>query len=212
MHVATLSPRAGSGPMLPAGLLGISPVSAGQTPHAAPADLGGLFEETADLVHRTAWRITRSADDSEDVLQAVFLHLLRFPPSPWPDNAVAYVHRAAVNASLDVLRRRRRRPETPVDEVAEIAGTRDDERNAVSRIEEQRLASRLGEAMHLLSPLEAEIFSLRFFEEMTNLDIATLLGKTPNHVGVTLHSARTRLKAALLDSSPAPTGAVGDAR
>ena len=180
---------------------------------APPPDVASLFEEAADLVHRTAWRVTRSADDAEDVLQAVFLHLLRFPPQPWPENPIAYVHRAAVNASLDVLRRRKRRPESPVEDAAALAGTRDDERDAVSRIEQQRLAARLSDALHLLSPLEAEVFSLRFFEEMTNQEIADLLGKTPNHVGVALHSARTKLKAALLDSSPAPRpGATGDAR
>ena len=179
---------------------------------APPPDVATLFEEAADLVHRTAWRITRSADDAEDVLQAVFLHLLRFPPQPWPENPIAYVHRAAVNASLDVLRRRKRRPESPV-EAADLGGSRDDERDAVSRIEQQRLAARLSDALHLLSPLEAEVFSLRFFEEMTNQEIADLLGKTPNHVGVALHSARQKLKAALLDSSPAPdAGAKGDAR
>ena len=180
---------------------------------APPADVASLFEETAELVHRTAWRVTRSTEDAEDVLQAVFLHLLKFPPSPWPENPIAYVHRAAINAALDVLRRRRRRPETHVEEAVALAGTRDDERDAVSRIEEQRLARRLGEALQLLSPLEAEVFSLRFFEVMANQEIADLLGKTPNHVGVALHSARTKLKAALLDSSPAPrTGATGDSR
>lgn len=176
-------------------------------------DIASLFESCAELVHRTAWRITRSADDAEDVLQAVFLHLLRFPPQPPPDNPAAYVHRAAVNSSLDVLRRRKRRPESPVDEFADVAGSRHDERDAVSRIEGQRLAARLSDALDLLSPLEAEVFSLRFFEEMSNQDIAEMLGKTPNHVGVTLHSARTKLKAALLDSSTAPgSGATGDAR
>jgi RNA polymerase sigma factor (sigma-70 family) len=194
---------------LPPSLAGHAPeaVVSDARPAAAP-DLSALFEETADLVHRTAWRITRSADDAEDVLQAVFLHLLRFPPSPWPDNAPGYVHRAAVNASFDVLRRRRRRPETSGDEALSVAATRHDERDALSRLDERRLAEKLSAALPCLSPLEAEVFSLRFFEEKTNQEIAELLGKTANHVGVLLHSARTKLKSAVIDP-PAPI--TGDA-
>lgn len=212
MHVGTLATRLPG----PHRLDGPRPVPMTDASAAGPdaaARIASLFEETSGLVHRTAWRITRSSEDAEDVLQAVFLHMLKFPPEPWPDSPAAYVHRAAVNASVDVLRRRRRRPESPADETTEALGTRHDERDAVSRLEQQRLASRLGDALALLSPLEAEVFSLRFFEEKSNLEIAELLGKTPNHVGVTLHSARTKLKAALLDpNEAAPSAAEGDAQ
>ena len=153
-----------------------------------------LFEESADLVHRTAWRITGRPEDAEDVLQSVFLHVLRAPPSPWPDHPVAYLHRAAVNASLDVIRRRRRSAESPMDEdtpVAPIAG------DALERLDGERLARRLRDALPLLSPLEAEVFSLRCFEEKSNAEIAEMLAKTANHVGVTLHAARRKLREAL---------------
>ena len=163
------------------------------------------------MAYRTAWRVTRNAEDAQDVLQSVFAHLVRSPPTPWPDNPSGYVHRAAINASLDLIRRRKRRPEYSVEDTADLTGSDHEERDAISRIERQRLAARLGDAMALLSPLEAEVFSLRFFEELGNHDIAALLDKTPNHVGVTLHSARTKLKAALLQPCQAPDRAEGAA-
>lgn len=191
----------------------VAGMSQGMTPAAASAaDLhqlvAALFEQAGRLVHRTAWRITRRAEDAEDVVQSVFTHLLRHPPRPWPESPVAYVHRAAVNAALDILRHRHRRQEEPVDEAGHLASSPHEETSAVSRLEEQRLAARLSEAVSLLSPLEAEVFSLRCFEDLGNHEIASMLGKTPNHVGVTLHSARTKLKAALLDSSTAPLAGV----
>ena len=38
------------------------------------------------------------------------------------------------------------------------------------------------------------MFSLRYLEEKDNAEIAEALGKTANHVRVTLHSARKKLR------------------
>lgn len=154
-----------------------------------------LFDEAAGMVHRTAWRITGRPEDAEDVLQSVFLHLVRSPPMPWPDRPAAYIHRAAVNASLDLLRRRRRTSEVPIDDA--VASPRGDQEDALSIIHEQGLAHRLRNALPLLSPLEVEVFSLRCFEDRSNAEIAEMLGKSANHVGVTLHAARKKLRDAL---------------
>ena len=67
-----------------------------------------------------------------------------------------------------------------------------------------RLAQRLQDALPLLSPLEAEVFSLSCFEDKSNGEIALMLGKTPNHVGVTLHAARKKLREALATSASIP--------
>lgn len=160
-----------------------------------PQRLAELFQEAGGLIHRTARRITGSAEDAEDVVQSVFLHLMTTcPPAPWPDNPRAYVHRATVNAALDLLRRRKRRPEAPLEiEPARDHG-RGEEEALVERIGSRRDAGRLREAMKDLSPLEAEMFSLRYLEEKDNGEIAELMGKTPNHVRVTLHGARKKLR------------------
>ena len=172
---------------------------------ASPDRLTALFEASSAMVYRTAWRVTGRREDAEDVLQSVFLHVLRSPPVPWPDHPEAYLHRAAVNSAVDVLRRRRRQAESPVDESHPAEG--DSENDAVARLEEERLAARMREALPLLSPLEAEVFSLRFFEDKSNAEIAVLLGKTANHVGVALHAARQKLRHALSpDSQPAQGG------
>ena len=171
-----------------------------QAPRASVAD---LFKATAAMVHRTAWRITGRSEDAEDVLQTVFLHVVRTPPSPWPESPEAYVHRAAVNTSLDILRRRRRSGETQVDD--NLAALDGNESDVHARMEEERLALRLRQALPLLSPLEVEVFSLRFFEDRSNAEIAEMLGKTANHVGVTLHAARKKLREALV-ASLAPEG------
>lgn len=165
---------------------------------SVPEPLEALFQEASQLVHATARRITGNGADAEDVLQSVFLHLMKTsPPAPWPDNPLAYVHRAAVNASLDIVRRRRRRPESELDPEAPPADPRDEEEAALSRLASRRAADQLADAMADLSPLEAEAFSLRYLEDMSNGEVARLMGKTPGHVRVTLHSARRKLRARL---------------
>ena len=65
------------------------------------------FLEHKDRVFRAAYRITGNAGDAEDVLQTVFLRLVRQENLSEVSNLAAYLHRSAVNASLDMLRRRR---------------------------------------------------------------------------------------------------------
>jgi RNA polymerase sigma-70 factor, ECF subfamily len=52
----------------------------------------------------------------------------------------------------------------------------------------------LRRALARLNPREAEIFALRFFEDLGNQDIAKLLGISQIHVAVILHRSRVRLQ------------------
>jgi len=176
---------------------------------AAATDVATLFEETSDTLYRTARRITGRPEDAEDVLQTVFLSFVRHhAPGAWPDQPLAWLRRATVNASLDVVRRRRRRPEGELDDLALARQARrdpvDNETLAAARLDGERLAEHLREALSALSPLEAEVFTLRFVEQLGNGEIAELLGKTANHVGVTLHAARRKLREALAERLTVP--------
>ena len=52
----------------------------------------------------------------------------------------------------------------------------------------------LRRALAKLNRRSAEIFALRYFEELDNAEIAEQLGTTPGSVAVSLHRARARLK------------------
>lgn len=68
-----------------------------------------LFREHHELVFRTAYSILNSAADAEDVVQSLFLRLVRRQtPAGFRSNIKGYFYRAAVNHSLDVVRARRR--------------------------------------------------------------------------------------------------------
>jgi RNA polymerase sigma-70 factor (ECF subfamily) len=159
-----------------------------------PGALEMLFREFHGAVYRAAYRITGNAMDAEDVLQTVFTRLLRREEQPdLSESAGSYLHRAAVNAALDLMRRRKRSRKVDLDEVGEsLVDTADPgpERLRGSR----ELKTRLREAMSRLSPRQAEIFTLRYLEGLGNLEISRLLGATQTSIAVLLHRARHRLQ------------------
>jgi RNA polymerase sigma-70 factor (ECF subfamily) len=140
-------------------------------------------------VFRTAYRITGNAADAEDVLQTIFLRLLRRPERDLIENEDSYLRRAAVNASLDLIRSRR---EDQTNEYEQIA-------SGAHEPDAGELRAALRHALGRLSPKSAEIFSLRFLEGFSNQEIARLLGISRVLVAVIVHRARRQLQHELRD-------------
>jgi RNA polymerase sigma-70 factor, ECF subfamily len=158
-----------------------------------PEDLEALFREHHGAVYRAAFRVTGNAMDAEDVLQTVFTRLLRREEQPnLSETAASYLHRAAVNAALDLMRRRKRARKVDLDDAGELVDS------TVLGPERSRgnteLKARLREAMSRLSPRQAEIFALRYLEGVSNIDIARMLGSSQTAIAVLLHRARHRLQ------------------
>jgi RNA polymerase sigma-70 factor, ECF subfamily len=153
-----------------------------------PGDLEKLFLEHQGRIYRAAFRVTGSASDAEDVLQTVFLRLMRREGAPLAmDFVSSYLYRAAVNTALDVLRARR--PSVPIEDVEERLAAVPDPSD---RRDEIRASLR--NALARLQPRWAEIFVLRYFEDYENREIAGMLGMSQATVGVTLFRARHRLR------------------
>jgi RNA polymerase sigma factor (sigma-70 family) len=163
------------------------------SPPVALQSLEAIFREHHGAVYRAAYRITGNAADAEDVLQTVFTRLLRREEQPDLSNSAgSYLHRAAVNAALDLMRRRKRARAVDLDEVSEQLV--DEDAGPERRRGSREIASRVREAMGRLSPRQAEIFSLRYLEGLGNLEIATMLGSSQTSIAVILHRARHRLQ------------------
>src|SRR5215467_10031124 len=68
-----------------------------------------VFTAYSRFVYRTAYAVTGRHEDAEDVVQTIFLRLAkRDISSSMLINPQRYLYRAAVNASLNVVRTRRR--------------------------------------------------------------------------------------------------------
>ncbi len=71
-------------------------------------DLEQIYREHHRRVIQAAYRVTGNPQDAEDVLQTVFMRLVRREGgSPLSDSLGNYLHRAAINAALDIVRSKR---------------------------------------------------------------------------------------------------------
>ena len=156
----------------------------GETVHSNLAEFSRLFDQYHGMVFRTAYRLTGNAADAEDVLQNIFLRLIRRPPGQQLSDEESYLRRAAVNASLDVLRAKQTTSAVPLDEASVPTG-----KSNTNEIREC-----LRHAFARLSPRSAEIFTLRYIEDFTNQQIARMLEISQVLVAVTLHRTRRQLQ------------------
>jgi RNA polymerase sigma-70 factor (ECF subfamily) len=159
-----------------------------------PGEMEILFRAHHGRVFRTAHRITGSTADAEDVLQTVFLRLIKGQEAyDLSQNAEAYLSRAAINASLDLLRSRARSKSVGLSEVdSEALESRFQSPEAQHA--DRELQTLIQQAVARLGETAGEMFVLRYYEGHDNREIAKMLGTSQVVVGVTLHRARTKLK------------------
>jgi RNA polymerase sigma-70 factor, ECF subfamily len=154
-----------------------------------PEEFERLYREHATFVYRTAFRITRNAEEAEDILQTVFLRLIRRKcPPDLQKLPRAYLYRAAVNAALDAIQLRRNR--SGLADVSEIESTL----HSPDSSSEEKIHQRLHQAIAELNPAAAEMVILRYMHNYSDAEIAKMLGKSRGVVAVTLYRSRARLK------------------
>jgi len=156
-----------------------------------------LFTEHYGRVLKAGYRITGNMADAEDVAQSVFLRL-GGNAEPAMENAGSYLYRAAINGALDLIRRRKTAPAEPIDAAAELV-SKEVATSPERALTNKDLARHLRQAIGELAPRAAEMFTLRYLEELSNSEIAKLMGTSQAVVAVTLYQSRSKLKKRLTE-------------
>ena len=152
------------------------------------AGFAGLYERHYEAVFHAALRVTGRPADAEDVLQTVFLRVLSQGEQDEVSRRPAtYFRRAAVNAAVDLLRRRAVRAETAYDDAAPHAAVESG----------LLLKEQLRRAIATLDSEDATLFVLRYVEGLSNQDLAEEFQLEKNNIAVRLHRIRLRLQAEL---------------
>ena len=151
------------------------------TPRAGVAE---LYERHYETVFRAALRVTGNPADAEDVLQTVFVRVLaRRGDVEAVALPTAYFRRAAVNAAVDVLRRRELRAESAPDD------------RALHAVQPRLLLKeQLRRAIAALDSEDASLFLLRHVEGLSIEELAAMFEIEKNNVTVRLHRIRQRLQ------------------
>jgi RNA polymerase sigma factor (sigma-70 family) len=155
-------------------------------------DFDALYREARDDVFAYAATLLRDSAAAEDVTAQAFeraykkrsrFNARRGSPRAWLFGIVR-------NAALDELRRRKRASEAelpgpleerPPDEAAELAAQRDAVRIALST----------------LPAKDRELIALKYHADLSNAEIAEILGVSPTNAGTLLHRAMTKLREAV---------------
>ena len=161
-----------------------------------------LVERHSKPMFRVAYRMTGNEHDADDVVQETFLRAYRqLRNFEERANFGTWLHRIAVNCSLDLLRARGRADKHygGDPEAAELAGA------AAARSEAQQdrllmsadLQKHVAAAMEGLSSNERTAFVLRHFEGMPVEEIGKTLGIQVNAAKHTIFRAVRKLREAL---------------
>ena len=155
------------------------------------SEIEKAFLDHHELVYKAAFRITGNASDAEDVLQTLFLRLVRREWLPNPDSGwPAYLHRAAINIALDITRTRGRQVQMDDTQLL-VQENRPDPYREHSATE---LRHYFTAALSELNATAAEMFVLRYVEGFSIREIANLLQTSKGTIAVTLFRTRSRLQ------------------
>jgi len=161
-----------------------------------------LVERHSRAVYRLAHRMTGSPSDAEDVVQETFLkayrQLSRFESRA---NFGTWLHRIAVNCSIDLIRSRPHRESahdaTDLEQIgaadATDAGRASPERLTLSA----EVQGRINDAMSGLSAMERAAFMLRHFEGQSIEEISRALGLKANAAKHSIFRAVRKMRLAL---------------
>jgi RNA polymerase sigma-70 factor (ECF subfamily) len=142
-----------------------------------------LYASHRDFIYRVALRVIRNADDAEDAVQNVFLRMMRNgKPSDVAIGAAAYWRRAAVNAAIDVIRKRTQRAETGLPPSHPAAEQRVMERHHVRQV--------LGK----LPPENAELFEMHYRSGYSYEELAERFGIQVGAIKSRLYRIRAALQ------------------
>ena len=165
------------------------------TPGNQPArpDWAALYQRHRETMLRVAASLLRQAgrdtDQAQDIVNQVFVEVMKNPPDP-PGNWEAYLVKATTYRTKDHMTTAEARRAVPAG-----TGARDDgpvlldraadydvEEQALRAVRTEQLRRRVREVLAGLPGDQRRVVWLRLFDAMSNVEIASLLGVTPQRV------------------------------
>jgi RNA polymerase sigma-70 factor (ECF subfamily) len=153
-----------------------------------------LVERHSRSIYRAAYRITNNAADADDVVQEAFLRSYRALGSfDARASFTTWLHRIAINCSLDLIDSRKRRDHRISDgEDLSLLASKDAAPDRIVLGTEMQHA--IAAAMNELTGNERTAFVLRHFEGMPLEEIGQILGTRLNATKTTVFRAVKKLR------------------
>ncbi|MDE1008413.1 MAG: RNA polymerase sigma factor [Paraburkholderia fungorum] len=161
-----------------------------------PAAVRSLVARKLPRLLALATRMLGDRMEAEDVAQEVFVRIWKQAPR-WREGEAkvdTWVHRVALNLCYDRLRGRREVPDDDLPDEVDPAALPD------AALEARAQDERVREALAALPARQREALVLNYYQEMSNIDAAALMGITVDALESLLARARRNLRAQLAGS------------
>lgn len=157
-----------------------------------------LYERYFPKIYAYVFRRVGERDTTEDIVSAtfekVFLHLNKFKPGGG-GTFQAWVYRIATNQVIDHVRKEKRVIITAPEEFPQDSHP---PTNDMQELMEKQDAEALRHAIQKLPVRYQEAINLKYFSELTNIEVAEALDISPNNAGVLLSRSLKQLQSVLL--------------
>ena len=137
-----------------------------------------IVTQYSDMLIRIAFQHTRNSTDAEDIMQDVFLSLLKQPPFETEEHLKHWIIRVTINKCKNYWRAKKRR-------------------NTVALIKDYALTEEHDSVFDELQKLpkkEHDLLYLFYYEGYSAKEIADILGKKESAIFMRLNRAREKLK------------------
>ena len=162
--------------------------------------LAQVYDTYAPVIHRYVYRRTGHTDTAEEITAETFHRfLVALKQGGGPTEYLsAWLYRVAHNLIVDFYRRQ------PVQEPATLENViLADVDRGVEHLERQMRVEQARAALRQLTPLQQQIITLRFLEELSNVEVARVVERTEGAVKALQHRALNSLRRLLEEEDEA---------
>jgi len=158
-----------------------------------PQNFAALYDKYFDQIFRYVCRRVSDRDMAEDLVSQTFYdalsHIKDFEWRGFPFSA--WLYKIAHN---NVLKWYRAKGKMQITELEDGAHMVDKSVDYVGDLKKVELKDEMSIVLEQLEPEEREIIKLKFFEEVSNVEIAEIMGLSANHIGVKVFRALKKVK------------------
>jgi RNA polymerase sigma-70 factor (ECF subfamily) len=161
-----------------------------------PVILGQIYDEYFGRIYAYIYHRIGDARVAEDLAADVFLRMLESVKAEkgWQTSLTGWLYRIAHNLVIDHYRRQSKRDGPSLDERLVAAAE-----STSLRIETLLTQEQLRTAIQTLTEEQQQVVVLKFVEDLSNAEVAEILGKTEGAIKALQHRALVTLRRVLGD-------------
>lgn len=162
-----------------------------------PDNFIALYDKYVDQIYRYVYRRTSGdANVTHDLVSQTFLdalsHIKKFEWQGYPFSS--WLYKIAHNNVIKWYREIGKIKSVPLEEAR---GVSDQDQPQKEQLESKMASDQIAEIMNQLEEEEREILRLKFFEELSNVEIAEIMGLSVSNVGVKVFRTLKKAKGLL---------------